>query len=171
MPDGVVIDANVISDFYREYRKGSGLVYEVVVWISINIGIAINDHIATEWKNTCSADLFLTWYTDQLKLGAIRKIVCGNISRGIISKMINKYGFPARSRDIHYIRCAYYAESTKYIMTYNYDFYDPTCQRSTIQARRRARELRQGKFCNFLSTQLGISVGMPQHCKSDFGIP
>lgn len=171
MPDGVVIDASVIPDFYREYQQESGLVYEVVAWILINIGIAINDHIAAEWENTCGADLFLAWYTDQLKLGNIRNIECGNISRGIVSKMINTYGFPARSRDIHYIRCAYYTDRTKYIMTYNYDFYEPTCQRRTIQARRRARELRQGTFCNFLLTKLGISIGMPQHCKSDFGIP
>ena len=170
MADGVVIDANVIPHFYTEYMKGNGLVYEVVVWISINTGIAINDHIATEWRNICSADLFITWYADQLKLGNIRKIECGNISRDTKKKMINMYGFPANSYDIHYIRCAYYTESTKYIMTYNYDFYEPKCQRSTIQARSRARELRQGRFCKFLLTELGISVGMPQHCKSDFGI-
>lgn len=169
MADGVVIDANIIPDFYTEYKKGSGLVYDVVVWISINNGIAINEHIATEWKNICSADLFLTWYTDQLKLGTIRKIECGNISRDIKKKMV-MYGFPVNTRDIHYIRCAYYTESTKYIMTYNYDFYDPICQRSTIQARIRARELRQGGFCKFLLDKLGISVGMPQHCKSDFVI-
>ena len=171
MPDGVVVDANIIPDFYREYVEGSGLVYEVVVWISANTGIVINDHIAAEWKNTCSADLFLTWYTDQLKLGTIRRIECGNVSRVIKRKMINVYGFPAYTRDIHYIRCAYYTESVKYIMTYNYDFYDPVCQRSTSQAKRRARELREGRFCEFLSAELGISVGMPQHCKSDFDIP
>jgi hypothetical protein len=171
MCDGVVIDANVVPDFYREYRSGSGPVLEVVVWISANIGIAINDHIATEWENTCSADLFMAWYTDQLKLGTIRRIVCVRISSSMTRKMIDRYGFPARRRDIHYIRCAYSTQPTKYIVTYNYDFYDPVCQRSTIQARRRARELRQGRFCNFLSRELGISVGMPQHCKADFGIP
>lgn len=171
MPDGVVIDANIITDFYREYRLKTGLVYEVVIWISGNVGIAINDHIVTEWKNTCSADLFLAWYTDQLKLGNMRKIECGSIPSDIIRKMITKYGFPARTLDIHYIRCAYHTESTKYIMTYNYDFYDPVCKRSTIHARTRAREYRQGNFCNFLSRKLGISVGMPAHCKTDFGIP
>jgi hypothetical protein len=171
MSDGVVIDANVIPVFYQEYLCGSGPVFDVVAWISTNIGIAINDHIAAEWENTCSADLFMAWYADQLKLGTIRKIVCGGISRSIVRKMIDRYGFPARSRDIHYIRCAYYTHPTKYIVTYNYDFYEPTCQQGTIQARARARELRHGRFCNFLSRELGISVGMPQHCKADFGIP
>lgn len=171
MPDGVVIDANIITDFYKEYRIKTGLVYKVVIWISGNVGIAINDHIATEWKNICSADLFLTWYTDQLKLGNIRKIECGNICNAIVKKMVNNHGFPAYSRDIHYIRCAYFTDSTKYIMSYNYDFYEPRCRKQSVQARLRAREQRLGRFCNFLLSQLGIHVGMPSHCKSDFSIP
>lgn len=170
MANGVVIDANIIPVFYGEYKKRSGVVYDVVLWILINTGIAINEHIATEWKNTCGADIFLKWYTKQLELGTIRKVECGNIGMDAKKKMI-MYGFPVNTRDVHYIRCAYYTESTKYIMTYNYDFYEPKCQRSTIQARSRARELRQGKFCRFLSKELGISVGMPQHCKLDFNIP
>lgn len=171
MSDGVVIDANIIPEFYRDYKAKGGFVYHVIIWLSNNVGIAINDQIATEWKEVCSADLFLTWYTDQLKLGNIRNIKCGNISRAIIKEMIITYGFPARSLDIHYIRCAYYTKSVKYIMTYNYDFYDPRCRRSTIGARRRARECREGRFCRFLSRQLGISVGMPLHCKADLGVP
>lgn len=171
MTDGVVIDANIIVDFYREYRGKNGPVYEVVIWIKDNVGIAINDHIATEWKNTCSADLFLTWYTDQLKLKKIRNVECGSLCDAIVKKMVNNHGFPARSFDIHYIRCAHFTDSTKYIISYNYDFYEPGCRCQSIQARRRAREQRLGRFCNFLLRQLGIRVGMPSHCKSDFNIP
>lgn len=171
MPDGVVIDANIIPDFYRQYRVKIGLVYEVVIWITDNVGVAINDHIATEWKNTCSAGLFLEWYTDQLKLGKIRKIECGIICNAIVKKMVNNHGFPAYSRDIHYIRCAYFTDSIKYIMSYNYDFYEPRCKAQSVQARLRAREQRSGGFCRFLLRHLGIRVGMPLHCKSDFNIP
>jgi hypothetical protein len=171
MPDGVVIDANIIPDFYREYRIKSGLVYEVLNWITNNVGIAINDHIATEWKNTCSADLFLAWYTDQLKLGNIRNIICGSLCSAIVKKMVNNHGFDARSRDIHYIRCAHFTDSIKYIMSYNYHFYEPACMQQSAQARYRAREQRLGRFCKFLLRQLGIRVGMPLHCKSDFNIP
>ena len=170
MSDGVVIDANIIPEFYTNYKVKNGLVYHVIIWLSNNVGIAINDQIAAEWKEVCSADLFLAWYTDQLKLGNIRNVECTNISRAIIKKMITTYGFPARSLDIHYIRCAYSTKSVKYIMTYNYDFYDPKCQRSTIHAKNKARECRDGRFCRFLLRQLGIRVGMPLHCKADFGI-
>jgi len=171
MPDGVVIDANVISDFSKQYIRKTGLVYSVVIWISDNVGIAINDHIAKEWENTCSADLFISWYIDQLKTGKIRNIKCGDLPRYTAKNMVLKYGFPANTLDLHYIKCAYYTDSTKYIITYNYDFYEPICRRSTIQGRKRARENRKGTFCNFLLKQLGIAVGMPEHCKSDFSIP
>lgn len=170
MSDGVVIDANIIPEFYRNYKLRNGLVYRLIIWLSNNVGIAINNQIAAEWKRLCSADLFLQWYTDELKLGNIRNVECANIPRAIIKKMITTYGFPARSLDIHYIRCAYSTESTKYIMTYDHDFYDPKCQRSTVQAKIRARECRDGVFCKFLLRQLGVNVGMPLHCKADFGM-
>lgn len=170
MADGVVIDANIIPAFYSDYRVKNGLIYEVLIWITANLGIAINEHIASEWKQVCSADLFLTWYTDELKVGNIRKIECGNLSGGIIKKMRIKYGFPVYSADIHYIRCAYYTDAIKYIMTYDYDFYEPRCRKSSIRDKRRARECRQGRFCKFLLRYLGIHVGMPSHCKKDFDI-
>jgi hypothetical protein len=170
MSDGVVIDANIIPEFYENYKVKNGLVYDVIIWLSNNIGIAITNQIAAEWKQVCSADLFLQWYTNQLKLGNIRNVECTNVPRAIIKKMITTYGFPARSLDIHYIRCAYNTDSVKYIMTYNYDFYDPKCQRSTTHAKTRARECREGSFCRFLLRELRIRVGMPLHCKVDFSI-
>jgi hypothetical protein len=170
MPDGVVVDANLIPDFYKEYKIKSGLVYTVVTWFTENVGIAINGQIAAEWKQVCSADLFLSWYTDQVKLGKIRNIQCANIPRKVLKAMGNVYGFPVYTRDVHYIRCAYYTDRTKYIATNNYHFYEPTCMRATSGARYRARELRQGGLCRYLHKELGIRVGTAHHCKTDFGI-
>lgn len=171
MSDGVVIDANVISEFYQEYKKESGLVYETVTWMLTHTGVAINDHISTEWENTCGASLFMTWYTDQLKLGNIRGVESARIPRELIKRMGIDFGFPIRSMDIHYVRCAYSTSSTKYIVTYNYHFYEPKCSQQSASAKSRAREQRLGKFCCFLFDKLGITVGMPSHCKSDFCIP
>jgi hypothetical protein len=172
MADGVVIDANLIPDFYKDYKVKSGLVYIVVTWFTDNVGIAINGQIAAEWKNVCSADLFLSWYTDQVKLGKIRNIECRKIprEREVVKEMVNSHGFPARTGDLHYIRCAYNTDRTKYIATNNYDFFEPACKRASSQARHRAREMRQGYFCQYLHKKLGIRVGTVHHCKSDFGI-
>jgi hypothetical protein len=172
MPDGVVVDANLIPDFYRDYKSKSGLVYTVVIWFTENVGIAINRHIAAEWKDVCSADLFLSWYTDQVKLGKIRNVECGKIhrEREVLKEMVITHGFPAHTRDVHYIRCAYYTERTKYIVTNNYDFFEPACKGASSGARYRAREMRQGHFCQYLYKKLGIRVGTAHHSKSDFGI-
>jgi hypothetical protein len=171
MGDGVVIDANIIPDFYREYRVKFGVTYDAVIWIKDNIGIAINAQIATEWKQVCSADVFITWYTDQLKLGTIRNIECRNLPKHIVKRMVQDYGFPGNTLDIHYIKCAYNTDKTKYIITLNYDFYEPSCRKSSIRERNRAREKREGRFCQFLKKRFLIRVGLPEHCKKDFGIP
>jgi hypothetical protein len=171
MPDGIVIDANVINDFYKEYLVKNGFVYNLINWIIGNIGIATNQHIHAEWKNTCSADLFLTWLTDQIKLKKIKNVECGNIDKNIKKKMAQIYGFPVNTRDFQYVKCAYYTDSTKYIMTYNYHFFEPICESQSTQAKNRAREQRMGSFCKFLLKELGIRVGMPSHCKTDFNVP
>lgn len=171
MPDGVVIDANIIPDFYKEYCIRKGNIYNIVIWIKNNIGIVVNAQISTEWKQVCSTDIFLTWYTDQLKLGTIRNIICDNLPKHLIKKMVQDYGFPANTLDIHYIRCAYYTEKTRYIITLNYDFYEPSCRKGSLKERNRAREKREGRFCRFLSDKTHIRVGMPEHFRKDFSLP
>jgi hypothetical protein len=170
MPDGIVIDANIIPQFYKELKASQGQLYRIVDWLSNNCGIAINDHIAVEWENVCKAQLFLDWYADELKNGRIRKVSCKPLPINYPKKRMIDYGFPHTSTDIQYIECAYSTDRTKYIMTENYDFFDPKCKTMAIKARKRAREDRQGRLCRFLLKKLGIRVGMPTHCRIDFGI-
>ena len=171
MSDGIVIDASIIPKFYQELRVERGFVYKIVTWLSNNCGIAINDFISNEWERLCSAPLFNDWYTDELKNGRIRKIGSTRIPEQYKRKMRDEYGFPCRSRDFKYIECAHSTDKTKYIMTEDYHFYDPKCDKQSRSRKQLARERRQGRFCKFLANALGIRVGMPIHCKSDFSIP
>ena len=171
MHDGVVIDANIIPKFYRELSRATGFLYGIVTWLSHNRGIAINEHIQAEWTNVCSAPIFLDWYTDELKNGRIRKINSQPVPRDVRKKMRIQFGFLCNPIDLRYIECAKATPFTKYIMTEDHDFYDPRCKRKTKQTRERAREQRKGAFCCFLLGVLGIRVGMPVHCKTDFSIP
>ena len=90
-----MVDANIILAFYNDYREKKGQIYDLIIWIISDIGIAINSHISTEWKETCSADVFLAWYIDQLKLGTIRNVVCDNLPHHLVKKMVQDHGFPA----------------------------------------------------------------------------
>lgn len=171
MYDGIVIDAHIISKFYLELCKATGFLYGLITWLSRNPGIAINDYIQAEWKNVCSAPVFLDWYTDELKNGRIRRINSPPIPRQIVRKMRIDFGFPCYSLDLRYIECAKATPLTKYIMTEDYDFYEPKCKRMSPKTRQQAREQRKGTFCCFLLGVLGIRVGMPVHCKTDFSIP
>lgn len=169
--DGIVIDANIIPQFYNEFIKDGGYLYDIITWLSYNYGIATNDFINTEWERVCSATAFLEWCTDQLKSGRIRKINSQPIQTQVKKTMRIVYGFPCHSIDLRYIECAASTQSVKYIMTEDHDFYDPKCKGETKQAKKQARECRQGRFCRFLLDNLGVWVGMPKHCKVDFSIP
>ncbi len=171
MSDGIVIDANIIPKFYKELSIDSGYHYHLITWLSRNRGIAVNDYILCEWESVCSAPVFMDWITDELKNGRIRKIDSQPISRQIARKMRIDFGFPCHSLDLKYIECSNASQSTKYIMTENYDFYEPKCKRMSSNYKQRVREQRQGTFCGFLLAVLGIKVGMPVHCKADLNIP
>lgn len=166
MSDGIVIDANIIPKFCQELRRDGGPVYELVTQLCDLCGIATCDQIEIEWEDVCSDVWFLEWYTDALKNGFVRKIELKPLSSQIKKKMRNDYGFP--DDDVIYVRCARSTEKTKYIMTENYHFYDPKCLAQSAQAKQRAREKREGRFCRFLLEQFGIHVGTPEQCRDDF---
>ncbi len=171
MSDGVVIDANIIPPLSIQLRNDSGPIYELVTWLCNNVGLGINDFIDQEYTDLCSSQWFVDWYTDQIKNGNIRYIESKSLPNGCKKKMGNDYGFPIKnSKDLKYIICAFSTDKTKYIVTENFDFYDPKCYGQSIEARDRVKKKRRGPFCIFLKKKLGITVGTPEHCISDFCI-
>lgn len=81
-----------------------------------------------------------------------------------------KYGLPKASHDIEYIKCSN-VTLMKYILTNDIDFFDPKLKEASQKAKDNAKIKRKGKLCIFLKKQLGIIVGLPDHCKSDLSIP
>lgn len=169
--DGIVINADVIPQFYQELIQDSGDLYDIITWLSHNWGIATNGFIHAEWERVCSAPSFLDWCNDEIKNGRIRRVNSQPIQTQVKKRMRIQYGFPCYSLDLQYIECAASTQSVKYIMTEDYHFYDPKCKGKTKQAKEQARECRLGRFCRFLLNNLGVRVGMPKHCKDDFSIP
>ncbi|MGA8849378.1 MAG: hypothetical protein WB564_06110 [Dehalococcoidia bacterium] len=171
MSDGIVVDANVIPDFYRELCVNNGCVYRTVIWLSEKCGIVASDKVLIEWENVCSAQVFIEWLADQLKAGGVRRIQCKKIDRRIVKRMRVDCGFPCKDRDLEYIQCAHATASERYIVTEDIDFYDPRAKGGEASIKRWAREERCGQFCRFLLRRLGIKVGTISHCREDFGIP
>lgn len=168
MTDGVVIDANVISSFYKEFLDDEGDLYDTINWILVNRGIATSDLIIAEWTATCRNDVLKSWITDNLKLGKI-KYVNPELDHSIVKKLSLKYGLP-KSRDVEHIKCAN-VTSTKYILTNDIHFFDPKLHSASQKAKKHAKNERKGQLCIFLRKQLGIIVGIPDHCVDDFCIP
>lgn len=171
MSDGVVVDASIIPNFYRELCVDDGCVYRTVIWLSERCGIVASNKVLAEWEGVCSAQVFVEWLTDQLKVGGVRRIQGRKIDWRIVKKMRLDCGFPCEDRDLEYIQCAHATESKRYIVSEDMDFYDPRAKSGEASMKRWAREERCGQFCRFLLRHLKIRVGTLRHCREDFGIP
>lgn len=170
MSDGIVVDASIIPDFYRELSFGDGVVSQVVGWLTERCGIVASDKVLEEWENVCCAQEFVEWLTDQIKEGGVRRIEGKKLDRGTVKRMRVNCGFPCKDCDLEYIECAHATRSIRYIVSQDMDFYDPMAKKTSVRMKRWAREQRQGQFCRFLLRQLGIRVGTIEHCKEDFGV-
>lgn len=74
MEDGVVIDANIISEFYKEFIMEEGDLHDLIFWILNNHGIIVSDMIINEWTNTCNNDIIRSWVADGLKDGKMKYV-------------------------------------------------------------------------------------------------
>lgn len=169
----MVIDANIISKYYKELIVDEGELYNLINCIFNDFGIAVSDLILHEWNSTCKNDILSSWITDGIKLGKI-KYVDPSLDRNIIKKLHINYGLPKKnngktSRDIEYIKCAN-VTSIKYILTYDIDFFDPRLKTAHERTKKNAKENRTGRLCRFLEKELNIIVGLPSHCISDLNI-
>jgi len=59
----------------------------------------------------------------------------------------------------------------KYILTNDIHFFEPKLKNASQNAKKRAKNQRKGNLCKFLKNDLGIIVGLPNHCKNDLGMP
>ena len=167
MADGMTVDSNVISAYIPEYIREQGEVFETIETILGKIGIALTRTIEWEWKSTCPGLVLVEWLTDQIKKGRIVYVTEEKVPRNVMTTLIQKYGFPVKSRDRRYISCAY-GTDTKYILSEDIDFFDPKAKCASEKMKRRVKTLRGGALCKYLKKELGITVGCLCHCKEDF---
>jgi len=75
-----------------------------------------------------------------------------------------KYGMPRNdSRDIHFILCANHT-IIKYILTNDIHFFDPKMANATSEVIEEIKNNRGGQLCRYLERELGILIGLPNHC-------
>lgn len=126
----------------------------------------ISPHIQTEWQQTCDSTWYREWYLDHIRNGSIREVDEPPGDRGLRKLLRVQLGLPSSSSDHHLILCAL-AYPPHYIVSYDHDLYDPKVKSQSPQAKRRARELREGRLCRYLKHNHGITVGMLDHCRDD----
>jgi hypothetical protein len=165
MGDGIVVDANIISYYCREYIEETGDLCDLIGKILKNCGIVISDSMEREWRNTCGSQLFEVWFTDNLRDGHIQYVI-PSIDRQILKKIHNDFGLPERGGDKDLIKAAN-VTTYKYILTNDIDLFDPKKKRASSKEKEQIKKQRKGALCIFLRKKLDIIVGLPEHCCYD----
>ena len=171
MGDGIVVDADIISYYFREYIVETGDLYNLIEKILKNCGIAITDSVEREWRNTCGSQLFNEWFTDNMSKGLQRdgkhiQYVAPSIDQQTLKKIHIDFGLPREGHDKDLIKAAN-VTTYKYILTNDIDLFDPKKKRAERKEKERIKKQRKGTLCTFLRKKLKITVGLPEHCWSD----
>jgi hypothetical protein len=129
-------------------------------------GIVIDDggKIKHEWLNTCQGPYFREWFVTQLYLENIKEVK-PKLSEEH-RKALLKLGFPLDTYDKIYISVAN-VTITRYIVSSDLDFFDPTLEQATEGAKCHVRDERKGLVCRFLLRKMRIRVGTPVHALAE----
>jgi predicted nucleic acid-binding protein len=166
--DGLVVDANIMNYYIQEKRKEDGELYKLIESIIYCCGLAINDTVEREWRNTNKGQFFDIWFDELMLDQRIKYVTDSNKLTSHQKRQIhNEFGLPRnKSKDIDYIECAINTE-IKYILTDDTDFFDPKKKKASSKEKIKVKNQRQGAFCKFLKKEFGIIVGLPDHCYED----
>jgi hypothetical protein len=157
-----------MSYYIKEKKKEDGELYNLMEFIINCCGLAINDTVEREWRNTTGDEFFNIWFVEYLLAQRITYVTDSNkLTLHQKKKIHNEFGLPrGRSKDIDYIECTINTE-IKYILTDDTDFFDPKKKNASAKEKTRVKNLRQGELCKFLRKEFGIIVGLPDHCCGD----
>jgi hypothetical protein len=70
--DGLVVDANIIKIYIGQKKKESGPICSLVDLVIECSGLAINDKVEQEWRNTAGEQFFCIWFDEHLVNHKIR---------------------------------------------------------------------------------------------------
>ena len=170
MCEGVVIEGHLLIELRKELRNGQGALYDIVVWLETNCGIAMTDLIQTHWvdKGLMKDQYFHTWYVEKVNAKVIRWATEKNLNKHQWKKIHNEYGLPKDLYDRGYIKCAHGTAKPKYILSEEIPLHDP----KVINPPKKLVVIQQhsGALCKYLEDQLGIQVGNREHFKARFAI-
>jgi hypothetical protein len=168
MADGVTVDACIVRQYDKDVRTNvRGPATDLIERITAGLGFAVDEgrKIEHEWLTTCQGPFLKEWFIAQLSLGRIRTVIPA-VDAQHKKKIVLEFGFPRRGYDLVYIGVAN-VTTTKYVVTGDMDFYDPTLKAADDKAKVKAREDRCGPVCKYLKTQMGIRVGTVLHALAE----
>jgi len=166
MPDGVVIDTNIMSKFNKEgFFNTPGELCKLIDDILNSYHIALSELLYYEWKATCNSQPFKYWLDNNMLSQKIES-VNPSIDENIMKKIHNVFGLPRKGKDKELIKIAN-VTLIKYILTEDIDLFDPKEKLSSAKRKEEIKSKRIGQLNKYLKKELNITVGLYSHCRND----
>jgi hypothetical protein len=160
LPDGIVVDANVMNLFNQSLiKKEATGARTLVERIESTHGFVIDEggQIEHQWLETCDKAYFGTWLVEGLKGGRIRKVVAV-LEKQHRKKLRIDCGMPTKRAELTYVAVANSVDNLKYIVTEDIDFWEPSAKKADETRKQAIKTARSGCVSKYLQT-LGIAVG------------
>lgn len=166
--NGVVADTNIMKYYYDDVSHDEENFRRTLIeTICDSCGFVIDEQIQWEYRLKINTIGFLDWLGTMMlegKIDLINERRETKISPSNKRSIHEDYGLPRNnSKDIHFIICANHTD-IKYILTNDIDFFDPRMKNASSEEKERIKNQRTGRLCRFLERELGILVGLPDHC-------
>ena len=164
MTDGVVLDANVINAWYRQYLVQNGDLFQLVRLLCETVGLAADAQgkMRHEWEQQGDYLSIRDWIDDEMKVGHIRLVRCRPLDNHAKHLHI-KLGLDRHSPDAVYVWCSY-ATRLRHILSWDIDLYDPKAKGDGAQRQLLMKE-RRGSVCRYLERKLAIRVCTGDQCR------
>jgi hypothetical protein len=164
----VVMDAQLLAGYFREAEKGeqpsySGSVVQLVRRFG-KCDLAFVDEggiIEQEYRDLVDPEWFDAWFSLRLEVGDF-VILPAPGCPDLIKQLSTKFGFPAGSKDRHYIAlaCAIVGDGDEgaTIVSEDLDFYDPKAKQGSAKRRAKLLADETGPVKKFLARKASVTV-------------
>jgi hypothetical protein len=159
---GIVIEGHLIPDISKSIVLESGNLYQLIIWIVSNCGIAWNAYIDQHWQLKVGHrdEVFKQWFAEHISKHHVHEVAPKPLPRNIMQNIYQKYGLPPppHSFNKHYLECANGTDRPRYILADEMDLHDPKEKRSTPSRQDLIRKGETGKLSRYLKREAKITV-------------
>lgn len=172
----IVIDAQIVKGFFQETvleidheLSASPMALFDISFRIYPIHVDDKGTFKHEWRAVVEPEWFDTWYTDQIRDGAICEVAAPADQQ--LKKQLAKIGFPATGRDIWYARvCNQVSQVIGFcvFVSEDLDFYEPEAKRGDSKHRSKVLINESGSVRKYFKKEKSVFIKPVVRFNSDY---